>query len=44
MNERPMLTQREAATAYGVSYTTIRRREGGVLPGAVQDSALKGAG
>ncbi|WP_406016356.1 helix-turn-helix domain-containing protein [Streptomyces sp. NBC_00984] len=35
---RPMLTQREAATACGVSRTTIRRRrEDGDLPGAVQD-------
>ncbi|MFD3641520.1 helix-turn-helix transcriptional regulator [Streptomyces griseus] len=37
---RPMLTQREAATACGVSRTTIRRRrEAGDLPGAVQDGA-----
>ncbi|MFJ2851346.1 MULTISPECIES: helix-turn-helix transcriptional regulator [Streptomyces] len=37
---RPMLTQREAATACGVSRTTIRRRrEAGDLPGAVQDEA-----
>ncbi|MFJ1839886.1 MULTISPECIES: helix-turn-helix transcriptional regulator [unclassified Streptomyces] len=35
---RPMLTQREAAAACGVSRTTIRRRrEDGDLPGAVQD-------
>ncbi|MFJ1930368.1 MULTISPECIES: helix-turn-helix transcriptional regulator [unclassified Streptomyces] len=35
---RPMLTQREAAAACGVSRTTIRRRrESGSLPGAVQD-------
>lgn len=35
---RPMLTQREAADACGVSRTTIRRRrEDGDLPGAVQD-------
>ncbi|MFJ5198270.1 helix-turn-helix domain-containing protein [Streptomyces sp. NPDC088394] len=40
MSKRPMLTQREAATACGVSRTTIRRRrEAGDLPGAVQDSA-----
>ncbi|MFF1505538.1 helix-turn-helix transcriptional regulator [Streptomyces sp. NPDC058316] len=39
MSTRPMLTQREAATACGVSRTTIRRRrEAGDLPGAVQDS------
>ncbi|MFJ7258232.1 helix-turn-helix domain-containing protein [Streptomyces sp. NPDC098085] len=38
MSMRPMLTQREAATACGVSRTTIRRRrEAGDLPGAVQD-------
>lgn len=38
MSSRPMLTQREAATACGVSRTTIRRRrEDGDLPGAVQD-------
>ncbi|MFF9870477.1 helix-turn-helix domain-containing protein, partial [Streptomyces sp. NPDC013953] len=38
MTTRPMLTQREAATACGVSRTTIRRRrEAGELPGAVQD-------
>ncbi|MFB8107687.1 helix-turn-helix transcriptional regulator [Streptomyces sp. NPDC056007] len=37
---RPMLTQREAAAACGVSRTTIRRRrEAGDLPGAVQDPA-----
>ncbi|MEV7659886.1 helix-turn-helix domain-containing protein [Streptomyces anulatus] len=37
---RPMLTQREAATACGVSRTTIRRRrEAGDLPGAVQDES-----
>ncbi|MER5631532.1 helix-turn-helix domain-containing protein [Streptomyces nitrosporeus] len=37
---RPMLTQREAAAACGVSRTTIRRhREAGDLPGAVQDQA-----
>ncbi|MFJ5129950.1 helix-turn-helix transcriptional regulator [Streptomyces sp. NPDC088555] len=35
---RPMLTQREAAAACGVSRTTIRRRrEANDLPGAVQD-------
>ncbi|MGX1226881.1 helix-turn-helix domain-containing protein [Streptomyces ambofaciens] len=35
---RPLLTQREAATACGVSRTTIRRRrEAGELPGAVLD-------
>lgn len=35
---RPMLNQREAATACGVSRTTIRwRREAGALPGAVED-------
>nr|WP_158712974.1 helix-turn-helix transcriptional regulator [Streptomyces flavovirens] len=34
MSSRPMLTQREAATACGVSRTTIRRREAGDLPGA----------
>ncbi|MGW7097532.1 helix-turn-helix transcriptional regulator [Streptomyces sp. NPDC054874] len=38
--KRPMLTQREAATACGVSRTTIRRRrEAGGLPGAVQVEA-----
>ncbi|MFJ9059940.1 helix-turn-helix transcriptional regulator [Streptomyces sp. NPDC102409] len=37
ISSRPMLTQREAATACGVSRTTIRRREAGDLPGAVQD-------
>ncbi|MDX3596608.1 helix-turn-helix domain-containing protein [Streptomyces sp. ID03-2B] len=38
--KRPMLTQREAATACGVSRTTIRRRrEAGDLPGAVQNEA-----
>ncbi|MFJ6444911.1 helix-turn-helix transcriptional regulator [Streptomyces sp. NPDC091649] len=37
---RPMLNQREAAAACGVSRTTIRRRrEAGDLPGAVQDPA-----
>lgn len=36
--KRPMLTQREAATACGVSRSTIRRRrEAGDLPGAVSD-------
>jgi hypothetical protein len=40
MTTRPMLTQREAAAACGVSRTTIRRRrEGGDLPGAVRDPA-----
>jgi hypothetical protein len=40
MTTRPMLTQREAASACGVSRTTIRRcREAGDLPGAVQDPA-----
>ncbi len=35
---RPMLTQREAAAACGVSRTTIRRRrEAGELPGSVLD-------
>ncbi|MEU4352811.1 helix-turn-helix domain-containing protein [Streptomyces sp. NPDC023838] len=35
---RPMLNQREAAAACGVSRTTIRRRrEEGALPNAVQD-------
>ncbi|MFB6878962.1 helix-turn-helix domain-containing protein [Streptomyces sp. NPDC056323] len=34
---RPMLTQREAATACGVSRTTIRRRQAGDLPNAVED-------
>ncbi|MFJ1774998.1 hypothetical protein ACIOFQ_32935 [[Kitasatospora] papulosa] len=34
-----MLTQREAATACGVSRTTIRRREVGDLPNSVQDAA-----
>ncbi|MEU3670800.1 helix-turn-helix transcriptional regulator [Streptomyces virginiae] len=35
---RPMLTQREAAAACGVSRSTIRRRrEAGDLPGSVQD-------
>jgi len=35
---RPMLTQREAATACGVSRSTIRRRrEAGDLPGAISD-------
>jgi hypothetical protein len=35
---RPLLTQREAATACGVSRSTIRRRrEAGELPGCVQD-------
>lgn len=38
MSTRPMLTQREAATACGVSRTTIRRRrEAGDLPNSVQD-------
>ncbi|MFK0101848.1 helix-turn-helix transcriptional regulator [Streptomyces sp. NPDC091040] len=38
MSSRPMLTQREAAHACGVSRTTIRRRrEAGELPGSVQD-------
>ncbi|MCY1649388.1 helix-turn-helix domain-containing protein [Streptomyces sp. SL203] len=37
MSSRPMLTQREAAAACSVSRTTIRRREAGDLPGAVQD-------
>ncbi|MEU2489578.1 helix-turn-helix domain-containing protein [[Kitasatospora] papulosa] len=36
--KRPMLTQREAAAACGVSRTTIRRRrEAGGLPNSVQD-------
>lgn len=40
MTTRPMLTQREAAAACGVSRTTIRRRrEAGDLPNAVQDPA-----
>ncbi|MFG2623287.1 helix-turn-helix transcriptional regulator [Streptomyces sp. NPDC048507] len=35
---RPMLTQREAAAACGVSRSTIRRRrEAGDLPGSVED-------
>ncbi|MFE5709603.1 helix-turn-helix transcriptional regulator [Streptomyces sp. NPDC056501] len=35
---RPMLNQREAAAACGVSRSTIRRRrEAGLLPGAVED-------
>ncbi|MFF6794548.1 helix-turn-helix domain-containing protein [Streptomyces filamentosus] len=35
---RPLLSQREAATACGVSRSTIRRRrEAGELPGCVQD-------
>ncbi|MFJ3819263.1 helix-turn-helix transcriptional regulator [Streptomyces sp. NPDC090056] len=35
---RPLLTQREAASACGVSRSTIRRRrEAGELPGCVQD-------
>ncbi|MET9985707.1 helix-turn-helix domain-containing protein [Streptomyces rochei] len=35
---RPLLAQREAAAACGVSRTTIRRRrEAGELPGAVLD-------
>ncbi|MFB7983800.1 helix-turn-helix transcriptional regulator [Streptomyces vinaceus] len=39
MNNRPMLTQREAAAACGVSRTTIRRRrEAGDLPNSVQDA------
>jgi hypothetical protein len=38
MSTRPLLTQREAAAACGVSRTTIRRRrEAGELPGAVLD-------
>ncbi|MFE0654210.1 helix-turn-helix transcriptional regulator [Streptomyces sp. NPDC059534] len=37
---RPLLTQREAASACGVSRSTIRRRrEAGDLPGCVQDEA-----
>ncbi|MFJ8255563.1 helix-turn-helix transcriptional regulator [Streptomyces sp. NPDC094466] len=37
---RPILTQREASDACGVSRSTIRRRrEAGDLPGAVQDEA-----
>lgn len=37
-SSRPLLTQREAAAACGVSRTTIRRRrEDGELPGAVLD-------
>ncbi|MFD6331258.1 helix-turn-helix transcriptional regulator [Streptomyces niveus] len=40
MSTRPMLTQREAAAACGVSRTTIRRRrEAGDLPNSVQDEA-----
>ncbi|MFE2553648.1 helix-turn-helix transcriptional regulator [Streptomyces sp. NPDC059355] len=36
---RPMLTQREAAAACGVSRSTIRRRrEAGDLPNSVQDA------
>lgn len=34
---RPLLTQREAAAACGVSRTTIRRREAAELSGAVLD-------
>ncbi|MFF7816078.1 helix-turn-helix transcriptional regulator [Streptomyces sp. NPDC007945] len=35
---RPMLNQREAAAACGVSRSTIRRRrEAGLLPGSVED-------
>ncbi|MFC8494158.1 helix-turn-helix transcriptional regulator [Streptomyces sp. NPDC057235] len=35
---RPLLTQREASAACGVSHSTIhRRREAGELPGCVQD-------
>ncbi|WP_191878665.1 helix-turn-helix domain-containing protein, partial [Streptomyces filipinensis] len=35
---RPMLTQREAAAACGVSRSTIRRRrEAGDLPGCAED-------
>ncbi|MFF6794278.1 hypothetical protein ACFY9C_35010 [Streptomyces filamentosus] len=51
---RPMLNQREAAAACGVSRSTIRRRrEAGLLPGSVEDpergwlipvEALLGAG
>lgn len=38
MSNRPMLTQREAAAACGVSRSTIRRRrEAGDLPGSVED-------
>lgn len=38
--KRPMLTQREAAAACGVSRTTIRRRrEAGDLPNAIQDES-----
>ncbi|MGW0858487.1 hypothetical protein [Streptomyces sp. NPDC002690] len=38
MSTRPVLNQREAATACGVCRTTVRRRrEAGDLPGAVQD-------
>lgn len=38
MSSRPMLNQREAATACGVSRSTIRRRrEAGDLPNSVQD-------
>ncbi|MFD4865280.1 helix-turn-helix transcriptional regulator [Streptomyces sp. NPDC058412] len=37
---RPLLTQREAAAACGVSRSTIRRRrEAGELPGSVEDPA-----
>ncbi|MDN3297248.1 hypothetical protein QWM81_25040 [Streptomyces ficellus] len=40
MTTRPMLTQRDAATACGVSRSTIRRRrEDGAFPNAVQDPA-----
>ncbi|MEV7835363.1 helix-turn-helix domain-containing protein [Streptomyces subrutilus] len=39
MTTRPMLTQREAAAACGVSRSTIRRsREAGALPDCVQDA------
>ncbi|MDX3458879.1 hypothetical protein PV396_44355 [Streptomyces sp. ME02-8801-2C] len=37
MSTRPQLTQREAATATGLSRTTIRRRETGSFPDAVFD-------
>ncbi|MFF3731185.1 hypothetical protein ACFYXM_12920 [Streptomyces sp. NPDC002476] len=37
MSSRPMLNQREASAAYGVSRTAIRRREASALPSAVRD-------
>ncbi|MYW08558.1 hypothetical protein GT034_09395 [Streptomyces sp. SID2563] len=37
MSTHPMLTQREAARACGVSPMTIRRREAGELAGSIQN-------